>query len=126
MLAAIEHRFGLVNRCRSPSSGCPIMADCYVAGETRRFARDIGLEPRTTPIESPQSIGMAEAFVRTIKRDYVHADRECTSNQLGLITTTRSPPQGIGYRSPVSSLQLTEARDRVQSFGGHNTFRKMG
>jgi putative transposase len=47
------------------------MADRYVAGETRRFARDIGLDPRTTPIESPQSIGMAEAFVRTIKRDYV-------------------------------------------------------
>jgi putative transposase len=44
---------------------------CYLAGETRSFARDIGLEPRTTPIESPQSNGMAEAFVRTIKRDYV-------------------------------------------------------
>ena len=44
---------------------------CYVAADTRSFARDIGLEPRTTPIESPQSNGMAEAFVRTIKRDYV-------------------------------------------------------
>jgi transposase InsO family protein len=44
---------------------------CYVAGDTRSFARDIGLEPRTTPLESPQSNGMAEAFVRTIKRDYV-------------------------------------------------------
>jgi putative transposase len=44
---------------------------CYIAGDTRRFARDIGLEPRTTPIESPLSNGMAEAFVRTIKRDYV-------------------------------------------------------
>src|SRR5262249_52745907 len=39
---------------------------CYVAGDTRSFARDIGLEPRTTPLESPQSNGMAEAFVRTI------------------------------------------------------------
>jgi putative transposase len=37
----------------------------------RRFARDIGLEPRTTPIESPQSNGMAEAFVRTIKRRFI-------------------------------------------------------
>jgi len=27
----------------------------YVATESRRFAREIGLEPRTTPIESPQS-----------------------------------------------------------------------
>ena len=44
---------------------------CDVAGETRSFTRDIGLEPRTTPIESPHSNGMAEAFVRTIKRDYV-------------------------------------------------------
>src|SRR5262249_12609231 len=44
---------------------------CYVADETRSFARAIGLEPRTTPLESPQSNGMAEAFVRTIKRDYV-------------------------------------------------------
>ena len=41
------------------------MAAVYVAGETRSFARDIGFEPRTTPIESPQSNGMAEAFVRT-------------------------------------------------------------
>jgi hypothetical protein len=39
-------------------------ASCYVAGDTRRFGRDIGLEPRTTPIEIPQqSNGMAEAFV---------------------------------------------------------------
>lgn len=28
----------------------------------------MGLEPRTTPVQSPQSNGMAEAFVRTIKR----------------------------------------------------------
>jgi hypothetical protein len=28
-----------------------------VASDTRTFARDIGLEPRTTPIESPQSNG---------------------------------------------------------------------
>ncbi len=42
-----------------------------MAGETRSFPREIGLEPRTIPIESPQSNGMAETFVRTIKRDYV-------------------------------------------------------
>ncbi|MGK6323709.1 hypothetical protein ACMGDM_11570 [Sphingomonas sp. DT-51] len=40
----------------------------YVAGDTRRFARDIGLVPRTTPVSSPQSNSMAEAFVRTLKR----------------------------------------------------------
>lgn len=36
----------------------------------RRFAREIGLVPRTTSIESPQSHGMDEAFVCTLKHDY--------------------------------------------------------
>src|SRR5271154_7278595 len=42
----------------------------YTARETRAFAGEIGLVPRTTPIESPQSNGMAEAFAKTLKRDY--------------------------------------------------------
>ena len=133
MLAAIEHRFGLVNRLPVTIEWLSDYGSCYVAGETRRFARDIGLEPRTTPIESPQSNGMAEAFVRTIKRDYVRvspcpdARPSCTSYQLGLITTTRfTPTRHSDIVHPVSSSQLTEARDRVRSFGGHNTFRKMG
>lgn len=32
---------------------------------------EIGLEPLTTAVRSPQSNGMAEDFVRTFKRDYV-------------------------------------------------------
>jgi transposase InsO family protein len=100
MLAAVEHRFGLVNRLPVTIEWLSDNGSCYVAGETRSFARDISLEPRTTPIESPQSNGMAEAFVRTIKRDYVtsvHARMHrpsCTSYQLGLITTTRFTPKG--------------------------------
>ena len=35
------------------------------------FGRQLGLEIRTTPTYSPESNGMAEAFVKTIKRDYV-------------------------------------------------------
>ena len=42
-----------------------------LAGKTRSFACDIGLEPRTTLIEAHGAIGMAEAFIRTIKREYV-------------------------------------------------------
>jgi transposase InsO family protein len=69
MVAAVEYRFGQVNRL--PVTRLSDNGSCYVAGDTRSFAGDIGLEPRTTPRESPQSNGMAEAFVRTIKRDYV-------------------------------------------------------
>ena len=30
----------------------------------------MGLVPRTTPVASPQSNGMAESFVNTFRRDY--------------------------------------------------------
>ncbi|MGL4353410.1 MAG: integrase core domain-containing protein, partial [Aeromonas popoffii] len=32
---------------------------------------EIGLEPRTTAVRSPQSNGIAESFVKTMKRDYI-------------------------------------------------------
>ncbi|CCF96560.1 IS3 family transposase [Ralstonia solanacearum] len=50
------------------------MADGQRAGlhcrEDRAFATDIGLKPLTTPVRSPQN-GMAERFVKTMKRDDV-------------------------------------------------------
>jgi putative transposase len=44
----------------------------YVAYETRSFAAACGLLVRNTPAYSPESNGMAEAFVKTFKRDYVY------------------------------------------------------
>lgn len=43
----------------------------YSMKETRQFAKLVGLRSCTTPVGSPQSNGMAEAFIKTIKRDYV-------------------------------------------------------
>jgi putative transposase len=43
---------------------------CYKAAETRSFAKELGLKPVTTSVTSPQSKGMAESFVKTLKRDY--------------------------------------------------------
>ena len=38
--------------------------------------RTRGLKPVTTPVTNPQSNGMAESFVKTLKRDYAKlADR---------------------------------------------------
>jgi transposase InsO family protein len=100
MLAALEHRFGPVNRLPITVEWLSDNESCYLAGETRSFTRDIGLEPRITPIESPQSNGMAEAFVRTIKRTMSASVRarmqtpSCTGYQLGSITTTGFTAQG--------------------------------
>ena len=43
----------------------------YIAGKTQIFARQIGLKPCFTPVQSPQGNDIAEAFVKTLKRDYV-------------------------------------------------------
>src|SRR5262247_3295912 len=46
----------------------------------------------------------------------------CTSYQLGSLTTTRfTRTRHSDIVHPVSSSQLTEARDRVRSFGGYNS-----
>jgi putative transposase len=57
MVAAVEYRFGQVNRLPVTIEWLSDNGSCYVAGDTRSFARHIGLEPRTTPLESPQSNG---------------------------------------------------------------------
>jgi transposase InsO family protein len=50
-----KQRFGLVNRLPMAIEWLSDNSSPYTAHETRRFARGIGLVPRTTPIESPQS-----------------------------------------------------------------------
>ena len=79
----------------------------YIAHDTRRFARDIGFEPRTTPVESPQSNGMAEAFVRTIKRDYARVSPAPNAETVMRSLphwfehyNTVHPHRALGYRSP--------------------------
>ena len=57
MIGSVERRFGLVNQLPAPIEWLSDNGSPYTARETRRLARDIGLVPRTTPIESPQSSG---------------------------------------------------------------------
>ena len=128
MVAAVEHRFGRIDRLPDTIEWLSDNGSGYIAHETRSFARGLGLEPRTTPVESPQSNGMAEAFVRTIKRDYARVsslpDAEPSSGSFlaGLPTTTRfTRTERSATVHPASSSRLAPSRDRVRSFGGNNT-----
>jgi putative transposase len=107
MAGAVEHRFGRVNQLPGLIEWLTDNGSCYLARETRRFARDIGLVPKTTPLESPQSNGMAEAFVRTLKRDYVRVsplpDAASVMRQLPIWLAHYNelhPHRALGYRSP--------------------------
>jgi putative transposase len=65
MVTAVEHRFGRVNRLPRTIEGLTDNGSGYVSAQTRRFAREIGLEPRTTPLESPQSTDVIDkSFLR--------------------------------------------------------------
>jgi putative transposase len=69
MLAAVERRFG-VDRALHPVEHLSDNGSCYTATDTRDFAAAVGLVPCFTPVRSPESNGMSEAFVKTLKRDY--------------------------------------------------------
>jgi len=118
MVAAVEHRFGRVNRLPTTIEWLTDNGSCYVARETRRFAREIGLSPRTTPLESPQSNGMAEAFVRTLKRDYVRVssipNAQAVMRQLpGWLTHYNElhPHRALRYRSPREFIARSTPED---------------
>lgn len=70
MLEAVEKRF---NGTRAPHA-IEHLSDngsAYTARDTKLFAQELNLTPCFTPVASPQSNGMSEAFVKTLKRDYV-------------------------------------------------------
>ncbi|MBB1499797.1 IS3 family transposase [Paracoccus sp. MC1862] len=106
MLEAVERRFGTY---RAPSviemlsdNGSP-----YIARDTQVFARQLGLKPCFTPIQSPQSNGISEAFVKTLKRDYVQVTPlPDAQTVLGLIGgwiedyNNNHPHSGLKMRSP--------------------------
>jgi putative transposase len=112
MVAAVESRFGRVNRLPEPIEWLSDNGSPFVASDTRRFAREVGLMPLTTPFKSPQSNGMAEAFVRTFKRDYVRVspcpNAAAVLRQLpGWFAHYNEvhPHKALGYRSPREFIQ---------------------
>lgn len=96
---------------------------CSRSSRSVACARDIGLLSRTTPVSSPQSNGMAEAFVRILKRDYVRVnprpDVQTVIEQLaGWMAHYNEvhPNRVLGYRSPREYIAQT--REACQAFSG--------
>ena len=106
MLETVEYRF---NEPKAPHK-IQWLSDngpCYTAHETVRFGRLLGFEVCTTPAYCPESNGMAEAFVKTIKRDYVYvsdlSDAQTVMGQLPLWFkdyNENAPHKGLKMRSP--------------------------
>ena len=69
MSRSVEQRF-VERKTEKPIQWLSDNGGIYTALETRIHAERLGLVPVTTPARSPQSNGMSEAFVNTLRRDY--------------------------------------------------------
>ncbi|MBB0607372.1 IS3 family transposase [Escherichia coli] len=111
MLGAVERRFGS-GLPTSPVEWLTDNGSCYRANETRQFARMLGLEPKNTAVRSPESNGIAESFVKTIKRDYISImpkpDGLTAAKNLAEAFEHYNewhPHSALGYRSPREYLR---------------------
>jgi putative transposase len=106
LLEAVERRFG-THRAPEVIEVLSDNGSPYIARETRTFARQLGLKPCFTPVGSPQSNGISEAFVKTLKRDYVRVtplpDAETALSLIGNWIedyNDNHPHSGLKWRSP--------------------------
>ncbi len=116
MLETVEYRF---NQPKAPKK-MQWLSDngpCYTAYETVAFGRLLGFDICTTPAYCPESNGMAEAFVKTMKRDYVYlsdlSDAQTVMAQLqGWFDdyNENAPHKGLRMRSPRQFLSEMKAR----------------
>ena len=107
MIEAVEARF---KQTRAPRT-IQFLTDrgsIYRADETRLLARSLNLQSCFTMAYSPESNGMAEALVKTIKRDYVYVndckDPETVSKMFPewfRDYNEVAPHSGLGMLSPV-------------------------
>jgi putative transposase len=92
----------------------------YTALETVIAAERLGLVPVTTPAYSPQSNGLAEAFVKTMKRDYVDgADLSSAAALLARLPAWIADYNGVAPHSALGYLapQAYRHRQREQQTG---------
>lgn len=108
MAETVEARFGPGTiRVPHPVEWLSDNGPVYTAHDTREFGPSLGLLMCTTPAYSPESNGMAEAFVKTFKRDYVYVhELHSAAHVLAQLPAwledynSVHPHKGLGMRSP--------------------------
>ncbi len=97
--------------------GIPCIQTAYTALDTICAAERLHLGPITTPVASPESNGMSEAFVNTVKRNHVSgADRGSATAILDAIPAwiadynAVAPHSVLGFRAPQQYRAAMRAR----------------
>jgi putative transposase len=107
MQRAVAARFGDGGRPDAPVQWLSDNGSIYTALDTLLTAERLHLVPITTPAASPESNGMSEAFVNTLRRDYVAgADLATAPIVLAQVPgwiadyNAIAPHSALGYQSP--------------------------
>jgi transposase InsO family protein len=114
MLQTVEYRFGQDDKVPQPIEWLSDNGSCYTARDTRAFAKSLGLVCCTTPVSSPQSNGMAEAFVKTFKRDYVYV-HDCP-NAMTVMALLHEWFEDYNEIHPHQGLKMKSPREFIRSY----------
>jgi putative transposase len=104
----VTHRYGeSIEKLPQPIQWLTDNGGQYVAEETRQYGEEWGFEVINTPAYSPESNGMAEAFVKLFKRDYVYANDLWTAESVMRMIpgwfddyNREHPHSGLDFKSP--------------------------
>lgn len=118
MAVAVEQRFGAGTRATPhPIEWLSDNGPPYTAHETRAFGSALGLLVCNTPSYSPESNGMAEAFVKRFKADYVYlAQLDTAAAVLGQLPrwiddyNEVHPHRGLRMQSPREYRRFNSTR----------------
>ncbi len=113
MVAAVERRFGTAH-APHPVEWLSDNGSAYIAKDTADMARALGLTLLFTPVRSPESNGMSESFVKTLKRDYARVailpDANTILAKLPIWIEDYCevhPHSGLKFRSPREFIRLS-------------------
>lgn len=116
IIEAVEKRFGKALQAPRQIEFLTDRGAIYRAYNVQSLARQLNLKSCFTKAYSPESNGMAEAFVNTIKRDYVYTnDCETAEKVLKMLPewfndyNNMAPHSALGMMSPVE-YKLTKSR----------------
>ena len=109
MFQSFEYRFGPnARQVPSPLEWLSDNGPPYTAGETRAFGRSLGFLVVNTPSYSPESNGVAEAFVKTFKRDYVYVNELFTAEHV--LTKLQAWFEDYNNHAPHKGLNMLSPR----------------
>jgi putative transposase len=113
MLDCVERRFNAL-RAPHPVQWLADNGSAYTARETIDFATALSLVPCFTPVRSPESNGVCEAFVKTFKRDYSRIQPRPDA----ITVLQRLPAWFEDYNDnhPHSGLRMRSPREFIRSF----------